>query len=274
MKYNKKVSLVFLSLLMLSVFTVSLVSALGPDFKTLLSKADGTAPAWLNFVLGKAAEQDVFTAVLMFALVALVIYGLVKPMNIFGESKAINWSIAGIVSLIGIRFLPAGFLGMLATPSSALVAVIVAGVPLLILLGITKNENVAPYSRYVWGSYAVVCIILGLYNMFGVVNETTKQVNLFGWDMSVIGAVFFVFAVIAILFAAFSGFFFGKIRKLKVESQGKSAELEAKEKAIADLNLELAELEAQLVKGAISEEKYKAQVAKLKKRLKTSTSTN
>lgn len=266
---NKK----FISFSLLALFAFSmfagLVSAIGPNFKEMFQSGESsTISSMLNFILGKAAEQDVFTVILMLVLVTLVIYALVKPMDIFGSSVGINWGISFIVALLGVRFLPADFLTIIATPSSALVAVIVAGVPLLVLLGITRNSNVLPYVRYVWWAYAATCLILGFYNLAGV-STTVDKVNLFGWDMSVVSAVFFVLAIIGIILSIFGVWILRKMNLLKADVRLHKATSDAYKEQIAKLTQEKIDLAEQIRSGVGDSEETKTQMKELQKRIKT-----
>jgi len=214
-----KKSFFALSLLALSVFVINLVSAFGPNLKDLInSSGSGFWSNLVGFIFGASITTDIFTLLLMFVLAALVIFGLLESVNLFEGDTLKGW-IAVIVALIGIRFLPSNFLSLLATPSSALVAIIVGGLPMLILFQVTKKAQFKPYARTIWGVYAFICIFLGVYNL-GTTYAGSPQINFFGWQMSVVAVTFWVLGIASIIFAIFWKYFMkaeAKINDTKVE---------------------------------------------------------
>ena len=224
MKTNYKLLgvLVFVGLLV-----IPMVAAYSwADFsKGIENMTDGLSPL-LKLLIGSAHVDGTNTAavLLMLALVFLAVYGILSPMNIFGNNQWVNAGIALIVAILGIRFLPDNFVAMLATPSSALVAIIVAGVPLIILLSLTKREMIRPYSRIIWIIFAIINLILGLYNL-GIT------------DSAVVPWVFFAFSVFALLLAFFYKIFGkakAKIEEEKIEDSEIDMQIAKKEREIGD----------------------------------------
>jgi hypothetical protein len=160
MKMNYKLLGVLLvaSMMLLPLVSATLVddakNLISPVFKALFGTAAGASSGTLT------------TQVLMFTLVTLVVFGVLSAINIFGEGKDwLNVLIGAIISIIGIRFLPAGFLESAAMPSSAFVIILVMGIPFLILFWIierqVKNSSVR---KILWVFYAILIAVLWYYN--------------------------------------------------------------------------------------------------------------
>ncbi|MBS3092397.1 hypothetical protein J4466_03175 [Candidatus Pacearchaeota archaeon] len=108
---------------------------------------------------------DLFTKVLVFLLVVLVIVAITDLMPPFSGRPWIQVGIGVLVSVIGIRFLPADLINQLAYPSSALVATIFVGLPFLILGWLfTKMDVGSGFRRAGWTIFGVIIFILMVYN--------------------------------------------------------------------------------------------------------------
>ncbi len=118
-----------------------------------------------NALLGKTDDGgELFTKILAFLLVMFIVYGVLSTVGILGSKNWINLIIGGIVAILGIRFLPPGFIEGMAVPSSAFVAVLVLGIPFILLHFLIKD---LPSSgrRAVWVAFGVLILILWIYNI-------------------------------------------------------------------------------------------------------------
>jgi len=106
-----------------------------------------------------------------------------------------------IVSIIGIRFMPEGMINALTLPSSALVAILVVGVPFFIFGAIVVKSIQNSYvRRAAWAVYAVMLLVLWIYN----INEQ----GAIGWLW-----IYPVFIVGCVLAFAFDGTLQSFVRK-------------------------------------------------------------
>jgi len=118
---------------------------------------------------GAVHEIDVsggvlFLKVLAFLLVTLVVYGLLGVAgNPFGTGW-INTAVGAIVSIIGIRFLPDGFIEAMTIPSQGLVALIVLVLPLILAFFLIERIKNRAFRKVLWLSYGVIIFILLIYN--------------------------------------------------------------------------------------------------------------
>jgi len=110
------------------------------------------------------AGAGLFLQILVFALVVFVIFSVLDVVNI-SDNDWINWGIGAIVAIIGIRFMPPGLLETMALPSTAFVAAIVLVIP-FILVGmiVFRFKDFPAVRKGLWIGYAVIVIILGIYN--------------------------------------------------------------------------------------------------------------
>lgn len=175
----KKETSRILSVLVISVLVMSLMTG-------IVVAQDASAPATTsvgrgmnNFVTGireggsplfKALfgstndNNELFIKILAFLLVTLVVYGIMNTAGFIG-SKWVNLGIGLVISIIGVRFLPKGFLEMAAVPSSAFVAIIVMGLPFLLIgFMLTKVQNPL-IRRGIWVGYSVLILILWVINL-------------------------------------------------------------------------------------------------------------
>ena len=191
----------FGSLVILSMILMPIVSAYSwAQFDTDLAGGITRVEPVLKYIIGfsLANSDNATTAVLMLILVFLVIYGILSPMEIFGDKEWVNVGIAALVAIIGVRFLPENLISIIVTPTTALFAAIVIGAPMLILLGITMKARVITYAKPIWWTYAGLCIFLGIYNLG---KDTPRG----------IAYVFLVAAIIAVII----GIFIRKIKGMK-----------------------------------------------------------
>ncbi len=124
----------------------------GPVFEALL----GSSESGNQFVI----------QILAFILVTLIIYGVLDSVNIFGGKGGLNFIIALIVSLIGIRFLPSDLLQTMALPSSALIAAIVLLIPFVIAFYIieVKMKEHPIAGKLIWTAFGIIIIFLWFSN--------------------------------------------------------------------------------------------------------------
>jgi len=103
--------------------------------------------------------------ILTFALVALVVYGILDTVNLFGTKPWVNIWIGIIVSILGVRFLPPGYLEAAAIPSSALALAITMGVPFIITFILISRVPGPLVRRALWTGYGVIILVLWMYNL-------------------------------------------------------------------------------------------------------------
>ena len=173
-KMNKKnLFLIILLGLMLIMPLVSAATTLAQEITTFLNGAISVAKLVFtllfgsNAILGKDvyAGQTLAIQILIFALVTFFIYGLMDQVGPFQGRGWLNVTIGALVSIIGIRFLPAGMLEAAAMPSSAFVAILVMGLPLLLLFYVLEGSVASgTIRRAVWACYAALIVWLWIYN--------------------------------------------------------------------------------------------------------------
>jgi hypothetical protein len=212
----------------------------------LQSTVSGIKPV-LTYIIGKenTDSNQTIAAILMFFLVILVTYGILGSINMFSQTW-VNGGIAFLVALIGIRFLDPKLISTLATPSSALVAGIVIGIPfLIVLLVTTKNEHVKEHGKIIWTAYIILNVILLLYN-WSKSDSSVKTTILVGTVLGIIGLLIYKKL--------------GKIEELAKEVKS----IEGSQKA----QQQIAEAKIKQLEEALARAENKEEREEIKKRLK------
>ncbi len=150
MNFKKLIAVIFLALMLI----LPLVAAYSwEEFRT-----DITPTYSILFGADKISQMGV--TILAFLLIMLVIYGVLSPMKIFGENVGINIAIAAIVSILGTRFLDPKLITTLSAPAGAMVALLVAGIPFIVLFYVIEKLGNEYARRALWAAYAGILLIL------------------------------------------------------------------------------------------------------------------
>lgn len=105
-----------------------------------------------------------FAKVLLVILVLLIVMAVLEQIDLFAGRKKTEFFIGLIVGILGVRFLPTGFVDAILLPSTALVGAITIGIPFVIFgIVISKLEN--PMVRKVgWIIFGALLFLMALYN--------------------------------------------------------------------------------------------------------------
>ena len=166
---NKKIlTLSILAILIMPMF-ISLVSAFtSADVQTYLNKTIDLGRPVLKWAIGtpdSATGADFGIQILVFILAVLIIYAVLDATQLF-KNTGINVGIGIILSLIGIRFLPAGALEAMALPSSAMVAAMVLILPFIVVFYLVEKSSLPGAARRAcWVVFGVLIAWLWVYNL-------------------------------------------------------------------------------------------------------------
>ncbi len=167
-KERKVLSIILFSLIFVSFFS-GIAAAQNSFADALVSFIGGVKevgdPLFSALFGVTPSDATLFIQVLAFLLVVLVIYGLLSTLGIFGNKSWVNFLIGVVVAVLGIRFLPIGFLEQAAIPSSAFVAVLVMGIPFFLIGAMLTKVTNSSIRRVVWVAYGVLILILWIYNI-------------------------------------------------------------------------------------------------------------
>ncbi len=130
-------------------------------------------------------DPQLFDRILVFILVSVVMFGIFDKVSIFGKkNKWINFVIGGVLGLIGVRFLPDDIIIGLSTPTTALTALIFAGLPFLAVYFIantnfTDNKgNNTVFPKFIWLAYSVFVLIMSIINYVKTPNLATLLIGI------------------------------------------------------------------------------------------------
>jgi len=222
--------LLVLSLLM--VLAISMVSSVvsaatfSENFNNAVDWIEVELSPVLGRILGTAGNGgDLLTQVLAFLLVMFIIYGVLGTVGIFGEKTWINMAVGAIIALIGIRFMPGAVLNEMTAPSSAFVAILVLGLPFILLGILLEKSDLNSYiRRAVWAGFAVLILVLWIYN------ETNPDFNGVWWIYPLIAAG----CILAFWFDGTLQKFMRKARAARTIEGGKTSEIRAIQNDIRD----------------------------------------
>ena len=156
-------------MILLGLFTfsilASLVVAATPTLSESLTKFINGVKAFFGPIfkalLGETTDEGNFTAkILVFLLAVVVIAAVLNMVPGFADRMGINIIVSVIVSILGVRFLPADIFGALALPSSSLVASLTIGLPFIIYFFLLQRIGSPMVRRAGWVLFAAVTISL------------------------------------------------------------------------------------------------------------------
>ncbi len=165
---NKK----FLSFFFVSVFAIALCTAFASaSFADSVQSGITSVTAALNpittllFGSGSSASADnAFVSWMAFILTLLVVGGILSPFELFGDKSFINWGIAVIIALIGVRFIPVDALRAFTVGSEGLVGSLFLIIPFVIVASLIVKSSSSAVRKILWVVYTVVMISLLSWN--------------------------------------------------------------------------------------------------------------
>ena len=156
--------LLLLAIMPLTMNLVTAQSAAGDAVVKAIDTIEKVANPIFKWIVGPSTTgEDFIVRILAFFLVMVIVYGVFETINIFRGKRWINFIIGLIISLIGIRALPANFILQMTNPASAFVLVIVFGVPFVALFFLLRGAT-SPIRRATWAIFGVLILALWAYN--------------------------------------------------------------------------------------------------------------
>jgi len=143
---------------------------------------------------GKEKGPELMVRILIFFLVVVAVSGILAQIGIFTSHPSLNFWTGVLMAALGIRFLTTDFLQTMLYPTSALVAVIVVGLPFVIVGWFLMKQK--PLMRRIgWITYLVLVGIIWLNNM--MYGEGASQEMLLGNIAYMIIGMFIIAMLIA-----------------------------------------------------------------------------
>jgi hypothetical protein len=135
------------------LFMASLVSA-GPveGVSQLLEGLLDIIVLLIGFIADTIWEIDsfdefLFAKLLIFTIVLLVVYTVIKKSSMFGDSKPIHWIITSAIAILSIRFMPDGFVQAILLQYGTLGTAIAIFVPFLIFFLFVHQSDIGSFGR-------------------------------------------------------------------------------------------------------------------------------
>lgn len=253
---QKRVLGVFvLSVLMISMFA-GFVSAQGAGewVTNAIDTIAEVANPVLKYVLGPSlAGEDFFVKVLAFFLVTLIFYAMMDMIKITDKGW-INFAVGLIIAIIGVRYLPEGFLESMTEPASALVALLVLGLPFIFAFYLIEKVKSTPARRAIWAAYGALILVL-----FFIKWADKGFSESYAWvDLIILVAIFIAF------------WFDGTFSKWRVSAARERAVSGISNVQVSRIMAEIRDLEGAFASAESEEDrkKIKTQISNKKKALK------
>jgi hypothetical protein len=216
---NKKyLSFFLLGLFVFSMLGIGMVSAetkwvpvSGEGITAFLQGVVNVASPITGFLFGsdRSTGENGFIALTAFLLTLLVVFGVLNPLKLFGQANENNWinfAIAFIVSLIGVRFVPIEMLSNFTLGAEGLVGALFLVIPFFVVTALILKSPHNAVRKILWTVYGVV--ILGIF---------FHKIGTKGWDPW--SWIYVAILVICIILFSLDG----TIQKMWKENTRKSA---------------------------------------------------
>jgi len=172
MQKRKLFGLLFISLLVLTV-SLSFVSAqnFADDASDFVGDildfiTTGVLEPVFEFLLGDyATSGDFLVKSLLIVLTITVIMAVLEAVDFFKGKKGTKFIVSAIISVLGVRFIPDGFVSQIVTPSTALVAAIGLGLPFVIFFYVLEKFDSPNIRRAGWAIFGVLILVLWAENL-------------------------------------------------------------------------------------------------------------
>jgi hypothetical protein len=101
-------------------------------------------------------DEFLFVKILLFALVFIVVYTVLKNNEILSSDKTLNWIIAVAVSIMSVRYLPDNFIQLIMLQYGVLAVAITVFIPMMIYFFFVHQSGIGPFGRRLaWIVYLV-----------------------------------------------------------------------------------------------------------------------
>ena len=145
---------------LLAVFLSSLVSA-GPveGVEQLLIGLGEIIILLIQFISDtifniNSFDEFLFAKILLFTIILLIVYTVIKKNPILGDNKAIHWIISISISVLSIRFIPDNFIQAILLQYSTLGVGLTIFLPFAIFFFFVHQSGFGPFGRKVgWAIY-------------------------------------------------------------------------------------------------------------------------
>lgn len=156
-------------------------------------------------------DELLFAKILLFSIILLVVYTVIKENTIFGgrKNKPIQWIISSAVSILAIRYLPDNFVEAILLQYSTLAIAITIFLPLMVYFFFIHQSDIGPFGRRAgWILYAIVFFTMWSFK------DDLGNANWIYWAGT-------LFIIISILFDKSIHRYFGFSSIRKAEKTGK-----------------------------------------------------
>jgi hypothetical protein len=155
---------------LLTIFLVSIVSA-GPveGVEQLLSGLGQIIIILIQFLSNtildiNSFDEFLFAKILLFTIILLAVYTVVKKNSMFGSAKPIHWIIATSIAILSIRFIPDNFIQAILLQYSVLGIGLTTFLPFAIFLFFIHQSGFGPWGRKMgWIFYGATFLSMWLF---------------------------------------------------------------------------------------------------------------
>jgi hypothetical protein len=127
----------------------------------------------------RSFDQYLFVKILLFTIILLVVYTVIKDNTIFGgtKNKPIQWIISSTVAILSIAYLPNEFIEAILLQYGALAVGVTVFLPLLIFFFFIHKSSVSPFVRRIgWIIY-----IISFFALWSINRTDLGEANVIYW---------------------------------------------------------------------------------------------
>lgn len=146
---------------------------------------------FFEVLLNTSSYDDYFFAkILLFLLIFIVVFGVLKSLKFMGENKKVVGLVAFIISLLTIRYMPSEFIGGILLPYTALGIAITTIIPFMVYFWFVHKSTMGGTARRIaWIVYGVVFLLIWLTRPAETISSASHWLYIAGF--AAIGASFF-----------------------------------------------------------------------------------
>ena len=137
-----------------------------------------------------AFDELLFYRIILFAIILLVVYTVLKKNEILGDKESILWIIASAISILAIRFIPTELLKFALYQYGTLGASLAIFFPFIVFLFFLHQSNIGPMSRKIgWVFFGVSYIAIWVFTK----NEVKGLTQYLYWGGILAVAICYIF---------------------------------------------------------------------------------
>ncbi|MFA5020306.1 MAG: hypothetical protein WC533_04365 [Candidatus Pacearchaeota archaeon] len=226
--HNNLIIFIVLFSIILFLLSISLVSAgildsikssnPGQAVSDIIDIISGVAKPIFVVLLGDST--DIFIRGLIFLTFLMIFFALMNTIGIFEENNLVNFLVATLISILGVRFMPDNLIEVMAAPSTTAMSALIIVIPFGLYVFVVSFIKNAMVRRMAWIAYGGILLSVSIIKF-----STNKQIAL---SYGVVG-------IVSLALFYFDGTLHRITQSLQISKNVAGSDLAAKSKLYGDL---------------------------------------